>query len=268
MARMFSRVLTPSAPFLRRSGRLRGRRLFDGLGEHIQSAGAAHRWRTEDGRASKSASRRARSPIGATPATRACRRCSTSPARSISRTRKRNSRARPHRRAGRLGGVRLSRRRRVPHHGRADRSFQAGDARAQGRLRRLREALLAGQGGSDAEPSRERRDALRRRDRRGARADASSGRLGIARRPTRSVDANDWRLCVPSEPGPARDLFLEAPSGWWLSAKAAPRSGGRDCFSIALHDKPADGALPVSARATITGGSGALDVTLSLGPKS
>lgn len=83
-----------------------------------------------------------------------------------------------------------------------------------------------------------------------------------------SVDANDWRLCLPSEPGPARDLFLEAPSGWWFSAKAAPRSGGRDCFSIALHDKPADGALPVSARATITGGSGALDVTLSLGPKS
>jgi DsbC/DsbD-like thiol-disulfide interchange protein len=83
-----------------------------------------------------------------------------------------------------------------------------------------------------------------------------------------SVDANDWRLCVPGQSGPARDLFLEAPSGWWFSAKAEPRSGGRDCFSIALHDKPADGALPVSARATITGGSGALDVTLSLGPKS
>ncbi len=83
-----------------------------------------------------------------------------------------------------------------------------------------------------------------------------------------SVDGKDWRLCLPGERGPARDLFLEAPSGWWLSAKAEPRSGARDCFSIALHDKPADGALPVSARATITGGSGALDVTLSLGPKS
>jgi DsbC/DsbD-like thiol-disulfide interchange protein len=83
-----------------------------------------------------------------------------------------------------------------------------------------------------------------------------------------STDAGNWRLCLPAEPGPARDLFLEAPAGWWLSAKAEPSADGRDCFAIALHEKPADGALPVSARATITGGAGALDVTLSLGPKS
>lgn len=83
-----------------------------------------------------------------------------------------------------------------------------------------------------------------------------------------TVDANGWRLCLPAAPGPARDLFLEAPTGWWLSAKAEPRSEGRDCFAITLHDKPADGALPVSARATITGGSGALDTVLSLWPKS
>ena len=83
-----------------------------------------------------------------------------------------------------------------------------------------------------------------------------------------SVDAKDWRLCVPAQSGPARDLFLEMPSGWWLSAKAEPRAAGRDCFSIALHEKPAEADLPVSARATITGGAGALDVQLSLGPKS
>ncbi|MBV8473616.1 MAG: hypothetical protein JO107_01055 [Hyphomicrobiales bacterium] len=82
------------------------------------------------------------------------------------------------------------------------------------------------------------------------------------------VDSTDWRLCLPGQPGPARDLFLEPPTGWWLSAKAEPPTGGRDCFAIVLHDKPADGALPVTARATITGGAGALDVTLSLGPKS
>ena len=46
----------------------------------------------------------------------------------------------------------------------------------------------------------------------------------------------------------------------------APR--GRDCFAIALREKPADGAPPVDARATLTGGAGALEVTLSLPPKS
>ncbi len=83
-----------------------------------------------------------------------------------------------------------------------------------------------------------------------------------------AVDARDWRLCLPAEPGPARDLFIEAPSGWWLSTKAEPSARGRDCFAIALREKPADGALPLSARATITGGAGALDVMLSLPPKS
>ncbi len=82
------------------------------------------------------------------------------------------------------------------------------------------------------------------------------------------LDASDWRLCLPAEPGPARDLFLETPEGWWLSTKAAPSVGGRDCFAIALREKPADGAFPLSARATITGGAGALDVTLVLQPKS
>ena len=37
-----------------------------------------------------------------------------------------------------------------------------------------------------------------------------------------AVDARDWRLCLPAEPGPPRDLFIEAPSGWWLSTKAEP----------------------------------------------
>jgi DsbC/DsbD-like thiol-disulfide interchange protein len=82
-----------------------------------------------------------------------------------------------------------------------------------------------------------------------------------------SVDADDWRLCLPAEPGPARDLFLEAPPGWWLSTKAEPKLSGRDCFAIALREKPADGALPLSARATVTGGAGALDFMLSLPPK-
>ncbi len=83
-----------------------------------------------------------------------------------------------------------------------------------------------------------------------------------------SLDADDWRLCLPAEPGPARDLFLETPPGWWLSTKPEPKLSGRDCFAIALRDKPADGAPPLSARATITGGAGALDFTLIVPPKS
>lgn len=79
--------------------------------------------------------------------------------------------------------------------------------------------------------------------------------------------AGGWRLCLPAEPGPARDLFIEAPSGWWLSTKAEPGAAGRDCFAIAPEEKPANGALPLSVRATVTGGAGPLDVTLSLPPK-
>jgi DsbC/DsbD-like thiol-disulfide interchange protein len=83
-----------------------------------------------------------------------------------------------------------------------------------------------------------------------------------------AVDARDWRLCLPAEPGPPRDLFIEAPPGWRLSTKAEPDAGGRDCFAIALREKPADGGFPLAARATITGGAGALDVMLSLPAKS
>ena len=83
-----------------------------------------------------------------------------------------------------------------------------------------------------------------------------------------SIDADDWRLCLPAEPGPARDLFLEPPPGWWLSTKPEPRLSGRDCFAVALREKPADGALPLNARATVTGGAGALDFMLILPPQS
>jgi cytochrome c biogenesis DsbD-like protein len=83
-----------------------------------------------------------------------------------------------------------------------------------------------------------------------------------------ALDADNWRLCLPAEPGPARDLFLEAPSGWWLSDKAEAKTAGRDCFAIALQQKPADGAFPVAVRATFTGGAGPIDTELSLAPKS
>jgi len=82
------------------------------------------------------------------------------------------------------------------------------------------------------------------------------------------LDARDWLLCLPAEPGPPRDLFVEAPASWRLSTKAVPSADGRDCFDIALDDKPRDGAFPLSVRATIVGGRGPLEVMLSLAPKA
>ncbi|THD43996.1 MAG: hypothetical protein E7774_11580 [Bradyrhizobium sp.] len=77
-----------------------------------------------------------------------------------------------------------------------------------------------------------------------------------------------WRFCAPAEPGPERDLFIEAPSGWWVESKAATQSDGRACFALQLQQKPADGALPVDIRATLTGGLGPREFTLTLAPKA
>jgi DsbC/DsbD-like thiol-disulfide interchange protein len=79
------------------------------------------------------------------------------------------------------------------------------------------------------------------------------------------VDA--WRLCAPAEPGPKRDLFIEAPGGWWLTSRAEPAADGRDCFALALRDKPSDGVLPLEVGATLTGGAAPREFKLTLAPK-
>jgi DsbC/DsbD-like thiol-disulfide interchange protein len=71
-----------------------------------------------------------------------------------------------------------------------------------------------------------------------------------------------WRLCAPHEQGAARDLFVEPPEGWWLTAAPAGTVTGRDCFTIALRDKPKDAALPVPLRLTLTGGAGPVETTV------
>ncbi len=71
-----------------------------------------------------------------------------------------------------------------------------------------------------------------------------------------------WRLCAPVEPGPARDLFVEPPAGWWVSVSPAPGEAGRDCFKLTLHDKPKDAALPVPLRLTMTGGAAPVEATM------
>jgi DsbC/DsbD-like thiol-disulfide interchange protein len=74
--------------------------------------------------------------------------------------------------------------------------------------------------------------------------------------------ASGWRLCAPHEAGPARDLFVEAPQGWWVTAATAAADKGRDCFDLALRDRPKDAALPVPLRLTMTGGSGPIETTV------
>jgi DsbC/DsbD-like thiol-disulfide interchange protein len=70
-----------------------------------------------------------------------------------------------------------------------------------------------------------------------------------------------WRLCAAREEGPPRDLFVEPPAGWWVTAAPGPGDGTHDCFAITLRDKPKDAALPVPLRLTMTGGSGPVETT-------
>jgi DsbC/DsbD-like thiol-disulfide interchange protein len=104
--------------------------------------------------------------------------------------------------------------------------------------------------------------------------DAARARVPVAKDATAlgieltALPARNWRLCLPAEPGAARDLFVEPPAGWWLTAKAQRPEAGRDCFALALHEAPADAAFPAEVRVTITGGEGAVETKVKLSPKS
>jgi DsbC/DsbD-like thiol-disulfide interchange protein len=77
-----------------------------------------------------------------------------------------------------------------------------------------------------------------------------------------------WRLCLPAEAGPRRDLFIEPPEAWWFDIRRdADAAAGADCFRVALMQKPPDAALPVVARLTITGGQGPVETMLALGAR-
>jgi DsbC/DsbD-like thiol-disulfide interchange protein len=83
-----------------------------------------------------------------------------------------------------------------------------------------------------------------------------------------ALDADSWRLCSAHEDGPPRDLFVEAPEGWWLKTEPAHADGGRDCFTLTIGDKPKDAALPVTLRLTLTGGAGPVETTIEAKPKT
>jgi len=83
-----------------------------------------------------------------------------------------------------------------------------------------------------------------------------------------ALEADSWRLCSVHEDGPPRDLFVEAPEGWWLKTTSAPADGGRDCFTLTIGEKPKDAALPVTLRLTLTGGAGPVETTIQAAPKA
>jgi DsbC/DsbD-like thiol-disulfide interchange protein len=83
-----------------------------------------------------------------------------------------------------------------------------------------------------------------------------------------ALGADSWRLCSAHEDGPPRDLFVEAPQGWWLKTAPTHADGGHDCFTLTIGDKPKDGALPVALRLTLTGGAGATETTVQAAPKT
>jgi DsbC/DsbD-like thiol-disulfide interchange protein len=82
----------------------------------------------------------------------------------------------------------------------------------------------------------------------------------------KAAGADAWRLCAPHQDGPPRDLFVEPPEGWWVTAAPEGLEAGRDCFMVTLRDKPKDAALPVALRLTQTGGAGPVETTLETPP--
>jgi len=62
-----------------------------------------------------------------------------------------------------------------------------------------------------------------------------------------------WRLCALHEAGKSRDLFVETPQGWLISAEPAPNDATSDCFKLTLREKPKDADFPVALRLTMSG---------------
>ena len=82
-----------------------------------------------------------------------------------------------------------------------------------------------------------------------------------------ATGADVWRLCAKAEPGPKRDLFIEAPEGWWFATKPGADSDGRACYALELQQKPDGAAPPVTVRATLTGGSAPREFPLVVAAK-
>jgi len=68
-----------------------------------------------------------------------------------------------------------------------------------------------------------------------------------------------WRLCLAQAP---RDLFVEAPEGFWVEPKR--ESDGR-CYALTLQQAPDGGKPPLAVRVTVESANGARATDLTLG---
>ena len=74
-----------------------------------------------------------------------------------------------------------------------------------------------------------------------------------------ATSAKSWRLCLKAAP---RDLFVEAPEGFWVEPK---READGRCYALSLQQAPDGAKPPLEVRVTVEGASGAAETRLTLG---
>ena len=71
-----------------------------------------------------------------------------------------------------------------------------------------------------------------------------------------------WRLCATHVAGKPRDLFVEPPDGWQITAAPELYDLSRDCFKLTLREMPKGADMPVALRLTMTGGQGPVETVV------
>jgi DsbC/DsbD-like thiol-disulfide interchange protein len=71
--------------------------------------------------------------------------------------------------------------------------------------------------------------------------------------------AKSWRLCLAQAP---RDLFVEAPEGFWIQPTA---EADRKCYALVEQQAPEGGKPPIGLRVTVETDEGSRETQVSLG---
>jgi DsbC/DsbD-like thiol-disulfide interchange protein len=74
-----------------------------------------------------------------------------------------------------------------------------------------------------------------------------------------ATGAKSWRLCLREAP---RDLFVEAPEGFWVEPK---READGRCFSLSLQQAPDGAKPPIDVGVTVERADGAAEMRVTLG---
>jgi DsbC/DsbD-like thiol-disulfide interchange protein len=76
----------------------------------------------------------------------------------------------------------------------------------------------------------------------------NGGPVTLAAKPVTGRDKPTWRIAIDRPRGPWRDLFVEAPEGWFFDTK---RAG--DGFEVSAAEQPKDAAASPQVTLTLTG---------------